>query len=836
MNQPSKAGTAILVLFAIPFMGMGAGLMMKLQSAGGPNSLPGSIFAGSFVAIGALMMIVTICGFHRLKQLDRLREQNPNAPWLWREDWAQSRSQGENRNRATLLWIATGVGSSLTLPWVFIGLNHQGQKGNPPAFLLIGFASFSVILAIAAIIATIRRDKFGKTFFEFDSLPIAPGRKLTGRLHVRLDSNAQHGVDLRLRCVRRITTGSGKSQSTRDETLWEQQQNVAANAFNVDPLGATVPVAFDIPADSYESNYENLNDKILWLLHAKVDVPGVDFSEDYEIPVFNTGDAVVKASSSASSAAVFENSFGGGTAVAAPPAIHTQNEPVAKPETISAIISTDWNGTQYYFPPLRNPMQTLALFGFTAAWSGIVYVLYHAKGTAFFTFVFGAIDLGLILGILNSLFSRARIQLGSDTLTLRKSIIGFPSTTSISFSDIATIVPIASGQQAGKGGAWHSLRLTKKNGRFLTLVGGISNRQEAQWLVSQLESSVGLQQDTHVEFDVFSDGGYGPPPRRGAPASEPARPAIKPSPWMIVVFMLVWVSIFGIGIFRTFTRTAPVKARKPAQAQQILPRTFTQLTEKDVERIFSLPLQDQAEELLERSIQHDDRARDLLEKHIAGWKSQVKETPRMKQLLNRAQYSRDLRVRGAYCGMMLAMDGWNENSEAVQILVQRAKDDPASRTYDVWFLGMLGGRGVEPEQVHTVLLDYARNDPDAGVRQWATEGMRFLGSDQALDDLFAIYVSDPSFSVRDRAGCNVSDCGNFMRKQRLRMLPKFLELTDNPATNAQMRNWSFLAMQEITDVRLPADSAAWRHWYTRHGAEKMAQFESIPEWQVRGDE
>jgi hypothetical protein len=68
------------------------------------------------------------------------------------------------------------------------------------------------------------------------------------------------------------------------------------------------------------------------------------------------------------------------------------------------------------------------------------------------------------------------------------------------------------------------------------------------------------------------------------------------------------------------------------------------------------------------------------------------------------------------------------------------------------------------------------------------------------------------------------------------MFPKLLQLAEAPDTNVQMRNWSFLAMQEITDVRLPADAKAWRRWYDEHGAEKMTQFEALPEWQVRGDE
>jgi hypothetical protein len=75
-----------------------------------------------------------------------------------------------------------------------------------------------------------------------------------------------------------------------------------------------------------------------------------------------------------------------------------------------------------------------------------------------------------------------------------------------------------------------------------------------------------------------------------------------------------------------------------------------------------------------------------------------------------------------------------------------------------------------------------------------------------------------------------------MRKQRMRMAPKFIDLAMNSRTNPQMRNWCFLALQEITDEKIPADAIVWSRWYQEHGAEKMAQFERLDWWQVRGDE
>ncbi|HLM82990.1 MAG TPA: HEAT repeat domain-containing protein [Terriglobales bacterium] len=143
------------------------------------------------------------------------------------------------------------------------------------------------------------------------------------------------------------------------------------------------------------------------------------------------------------------------------------------------------------------------------------------------------------------------------------------------------------------------------------------------------------------------------------------------------------------------------------------------------------------------------------------------------------------------------------------------------------------GRGVGYDRIYPVLLDYAKNDANPQVRQWAVEGMRYLGTDEAIDQLFDSFVHDPSDAVRDRAGCNVSDCGNFKRKQRMRMVSKLIELAADPQTTPQMRNSAFLALREITDETLPADASAWQDWYTQHVEEKMAEFEQLDWWSIR---
>ncbi|HJX96844.1 MAG TPA: HEAT repeat domain-containing protein, partial [Candidatus Acidoferrum sp.] len=262
----------------------------------------------------------------------------------------------------------------------------------------------------------------------------------------------------------------------------------------------------------------------------------------------------------------------------------------------------------------------------------------------------------------------------------------------------------------------------------------------------------------------------------------------------------------------------------------------TPMTDEDAERVLALPAQAQAEELLERAIGHDQRARELFEQQVESWIGHIRLTDNMKQLERRSEFSSDLRVRYANAEINLTLDGWQKNEQAAEMLIDRAHADLHYRPAAVYFLGMLAGRGVAYERIHPVLLEYAKHDADPYVRQWAVEGMRYLGKDEALDELFESFTQDPSDSVRNRAGCNLSDCGNFKRAQRMRMVPKFIDLVADSNTNAQMRGWSYMALHEITDANVPADPQAWKNWYRDHGAKKVAEFERLEWWQVRGDE
>src|SRR5690349_17688705 len=95
--KPTRAArigaSFILLLFAVPFCGFGMAAFIKglrEVASRGSSQYWGMMMTGLvFSIIGFAFLYALINGHSVEKKLDRRRAQNPDQPWLWRDDWAQ---------------------------------------------------------------------------------------------------------------------------------------------------------------------------------------------------------------------------------------------------------------------------------------------------------------------------------------------------------------------------------------------------------------------------------------------------------------------------------------------------------------------------------------------------------------------------------------------------------------------------------------------------------------------------------------------------------------------------------------------------------------------------
>src|SRR5215831_12791494 len=395
MAQPSKVGPIFLTIFALPFLGGGLFFIYGLLSSS-PNFKASSLATGLFVAsffvlVGGGLIFAAFKGYGLLKKLAALQEANPLCPWLWRTDWAQRRSESANKQSYIGAWIAAAFCTLITAPFMLGMIPDLLRKSDPRIFIVLGFNLFSAILIVYAIRATIRHERFGNLYCEFDPLPISPGRRMAGRIQLRFETQATHGIDLRLSCVRRIVTGSGKNSSVSRVTIWQADKNVSSGALEAGPLGRAIPVEFDLPSDALITDHNNPRDQILWLLHAQADVPGVDYSDDFELPVFRTADSPHAAAESFADTGFASSAGNFGFATAQ--SIDPDSGAVAQPVRTKVVVSLHDGGTEFYFPPLRTPARALMLLMVATIFTGATYALFYNRVPLFFAVLFALGDL-----------------------------------------------------------------------------------------------------------------------------------------------------------------------------------------------------------------------------------------------------------------------------------------------------------------------------------------------------------------------------------------------------------------------------------------------------------
>jgi hypothetical protein len=526
MTTPSKLGPFVLSVFGLPFLGMGlfaAYTFLNAVNQPLPNRIGAAIFASVFAIIGGGLIFGSLYGYSLQKRQAQRELANPVSPWLWRQDWAASRVESKNKSSAIGWWAGAALANMLFLP-MSLGSISKGLSTQDPTYIFpAALGLLGLLVLFGAIRATTRLERFGKTYFELASLPFSPGSRLSGAIHLRLDTNIPHGVDLKLWCARRVIIGSGKERSTHMVPLWEESKNIPPISFIRGPLDTIIPVEFTIPSDAPQTDHNNPGDQIQWLLKAKADVPGVNYSDEFELPVFRTAQSAEPPDPTAAgqTTSPFEMPSNSQTVTAS----EASAAEVAEPELHRVAVIDSPRGQEFYFRPGRNLFRGVLCVALAGGCGALLYVmLQRPKREPIFALVIvGLLTFFLTLASIRAVLTSTRIVVRNGVISWRHSVFGIGRTRQVAVSDVASILPATSIQQASSSGSTlYLLRLQTNTGKNYTLIDDIESRQEARWIVFEIEKRAGLRLNTQVRMD---DGFYGPPPQPGA--ASPNRPTLK---------------------------------------------------------------------------------------------------------------------------------------------------------------------------------------------------------------------------------------------------------------------------------------------------------------------
>jgi hypothetical protein len=243
------------------------------------------------------------------------------------------------------------------------------------------------------------------------------------------------------------------------------------------------------------------------------------------------------------------------------------------------------------------------------------------------------------------------------------------------------------------------------------------------------------------------------------------------------------------------------------------PASANVLSEHETEVLDKMTPQQQAQLLMERSINHYKGANEQIAQRVDSWRGKIKLDDSLNRLFTTALNSDDLRVRAAAIEVDIAARDLGKNEFTVNELERQAQSgEQGVRVNALWDLALLGNRGVEPKRAEQALLQ-SIHDNNENIRYWAVEGLAYLGTDETVAPLLQVFHDDPSPNIRERAACGLAQSGMLSEKQRRTAVPTLLNYADDASLDATTKTWVFQALRDITGQSLPHDAAAWRNWY-----------------------
>lgn len=391
------------------------------------------LFALIFGGVGIGLMLGGFWGKRKLDEEENLTDLNPTEPWRWKPEWAEGRIASSGKARFVLPAIMAILWNLISTPLLFVLPKEIIEKENYLALIGLIFPLVGLGLLVWAGRAFVRWKKFGDSVFEMSTFPGVIGGRLAGRVLTSIDIDPTAGFQVTLNNINRVTTGSGDNRSTSERILWQDERHLLEETAQYDPTRSEIPVEFQIPFDAFPTEERSDDDEVLWRLQVEAEVPGVDYSAQFEVPVFHTAESRPDTEE--------DN-------------IHIQSwgdsiEPVVDLADFgidSELLPS--GGRSLTFGAARHKGAALGLTGFLVVWLGFNALLFALDAPIFFPIIWGFFSLLILLGTLDLWFERRTIEVHPEHLVLAGGILGLGKTHEIQRSAIRGIKPIR-GMQAG---------------------------------------------------------------------------------------------------------------------------------------------------------------------------------------------------------------------------------------------------------------------------------------------------------------------------------------------------------------------------------------------------
>jgi MFS family permease len=241
-----------------------------------------------FTLIGSIFFYIENNFIRRYQKGKTLLNAHPQQPWLAREDWRQGYAESESAVMSYGYMMMGLFGTMILLP--FIGkMISAVQHGHWQVLIMVLFPLVGIGFLAASVVGFLRFKRYGQSRFEFTP-PISLGSRLMGKITMKGLAllNQPATVQVSCRYVQNVSVGP-TSSTVYNKTYRVLWQGSCTSTARPDTHGVALPVDIPLPYDLQESSGDNSRTTFIeWVMEAASQVPGVDFSGVYSIPVYRT--------------------------------------------------------------------------------------------------------------------------------------------------------------------------------------------------------------------------------------------------------------------------------------------------------------------------------------------------------------------------------------------------------------------------------------------------------------------------------------------------------------------------------------------------------------------
>jgi hypothetical protein len=459
------AVVGILALIFLLHDEVGSGFRMERRLAMG-------LVSAAVVCGGLIALIFGINAKKTALQTAGLKSATPETsekPWLERKDWATGRITSGARKSVILLWVFVLFWLAASTVITLLVVPPEWQRGNHAALIALIFPLIGLAVLVFAFNTTRAWRRFGQSFFEMAAMPGALGGTLEGMIRVNTRLRPEHGLHLRLSCLRRSTTGTGNNRSTTEKIIWQDEKWLRSDLPQADLNATGIPVYFKLPADHPESTTA-VGDGIHWKLEASAKVRGPNYHATFEVPVFNVPETPIPADD--------------------PTAPYQMSLDEIRQQIHSHVQVNDLagGGKEFIFPAGRNPGFASGATAFVLIWTAVVVFLIWKQAPFIFPLVFSAIDLLMAAFVFDLWFRRSRVVATPAQVQIDTAWLGIKKQRTLKLSEVAKIVTDV-GATAGHT-AYYDLKIRTRDGREFTAAKNLGSKPEADWLAQQMAAAV----------------------------------------------------------------------------------------------------------------------------------------------------------------------------------------------------------------------------------------------------------------------------------------------------------------------------------------------------------